>query len=93
VTYYLGASGDPEEDESRSYDLPPTTRTKPDEKILRELAKAGLSKRGADCRIQPQDREKDPGRAGEGGAAPPTHLSTLLAGRSQPPLRWRLAET
>ena len=28
------------------YDLPPTTRTKPDEKILRELAKAGLSKRG-----------------------------------------------
>jgi Flp pilus assembly protein TadB len=41
---YLGASGSPLEDESGTFDLPKPT--KPDEKILRELAKAGLSKRG-----------------------------------------------
>lgn len=41
---YLGASGSPGEDESGTFDLPKPT--KPDEKILRELARAGLSKRG-----------------------------------------------
>lgn len=41
---YLGASGSPLEDESGTFELPRPAR--PDEKILRELAKAGLSKRG-----------------------------------------------